>query len=69
MILVAEKLLHFPKQFELAVEPLEEVILRREKYELSEERHMLWARYCSEDCIHVISFNKFKNKRGKINHK
>lgn len=43
MILVAEKLLHFPKQFELAVEPPEEVILRREKYELSEERHMLWA--------------------------
>lgn len=27
------------------------------------------GRYCFEDCIYIILFNKFKNKRGKINYK
>ena len=67
LIPVTVQLLCFPKQFELAVEPLKEVILKNpDKYRLSQKRCLLWARYCSGDCIYAISLNKFKNKKGKI---
>ena len=70
LIPVTVQLLCFPKQFELAVEPLKEVILKNpDKYRLSQKRCLLWARYCSGDCIYAISFNKFKNKKGKIHNK